>query len=302
MPDIEEDFDAVAAIDAILNSPAEAESAPEQAAPSPAPEPEIQPQEDAPASEDGANASEVAQAPAVELTAPAVSQPKAQTAPEQPVSEATKQTQDAAAARDQNLNALTVHVHQLQAVVAGEFADIKSFDDLQALADPNSQKYNPDRYNRFVIANAKLNQAQGAQRQLQQQAMQETVRTELAKVAKQLPDFTDPVKGPALKDQLKAFAKTKGIEVENRPFLASDVLTLNSLMLAEQKIAKYESGEAAQAAKLAEASKKAAKAPQVQQPGVQRESNKDEKASTDFSRFQKSGRVDDLAAFLTNII
>jgi hypothetical protein len=190
----------------------------------------------------------------------------------------------------------------MQAAIAGEFTDIKSQEDLLALADPNNANYNPDRYNRYIMANQRLALAQREQTRVQQESVQATVRSELAQVSKVLPEFTDPDKGPALKEKLKAFAKSQNINLENRPFLASDVIALHKSMTAHEELAAFKAEKAKQETAVAEAAKKAAKAPPVQKPGVQRTGNKDEKATTDFSRFQKSGRVDDLAAFLQNIL
>jgi hypothetical protein len=310
MPDFDDDFDVVSALDSILAGP-EAESAPEQAAApqaTPAPEPDpIQPQESAPAPEDEANASEVAEAPTVEVPATkAVPQPKVQSASspelEQKMGEATKTADEAKAARDQHLNALNILVPRLQAVIAGEFADIRSQEDLLALADPNNEKYNPDRYNKFIMANQRLAHEQREQARVQQESVQATVRAELAEVSKVLPEFTNPETGPAFREKLKAFAKAEGIKVDDRPFLASDVIVLNKLMTAQAELAEFRAAKAKQQTLIAEATKKATKAPPVQQPGVQRETNKDEKASSDLTRFQKSGRQDDLAAFLQHIL
>lgn len=306
MGDFDGELDIVAELDKILAAPpSAAEDGPEpvdetDASQITAPkiEPEAEEQEDAPEVE--AAEGEEAEAPAVELQAPdAVAKPKAQIDPDldRKMGEATKTALEAEAVRNQYANALNVIVPQLQAAVMGEFADIKSQDDLFALAERD-----PARYNRFLLAGHKLSLVQKEQARVQQETTQNIIRTELDKVSKKLPDYTDPVKGPALREKLMAFAKVEGIEVENRPFIASDVLVLHRLMTAQEKVAGFEAEKAKQQTQIAEAGKKAAKAPPVQKPGVQRTTNKDDKATTDFSRFQKSGRVDDLASFLQNIL
>jgi hypothetical protein len=283
------------------------EASPEpQAAPA-APEPEqeeISPQEPAtPAAQVEGSVSEAAKAPAIEAVpnpvTPATPPAQAASSPEleQKLSEADKATREASAARDNLLGQLNAIVPQLQASVRGEFSDIKSEDDVLALMDPGSATYNPDRYNKFVMATRRLQGAQAHQQRLQAENVQATLRAETAKVAKILPEFVDPVKGPALIESLKAFAKSKDIDVTNRPFLASDVVVLNSLRNAEQKIAVLEKEKADRAAQVVKAEEKAAKAPPVQQPGAARTDNGNDKAKDLWGRAQKSGRIDDLAAY-----
>lgn len=305
--DFSEDFDAVAAMESYLGVPDEP-AAPEAPATQEAPATEIQPQTapEAEQSTDGVITSEDAQAPAGTVTAsPAVSEAKPQpvSSPEldQRLSEANRTAQEAAAARDQYVQRLNAVVPQLEAVVAGDFADIKTPEDVFRLmqADPN-------RYNSFVIANTRLNQARQAQQQASQEAQQSYRNTEQQKLVKALPDLADPEKGEALKVKLRAYAKAQGIPDTRQARDADEVIRLHREMVMHDELQAYKSKEAEkeaeQVAKLAEANKKAAKAPPVQQPGVQRDTNKDDKASTDFSRFQKSGRLDDLATALQNIM
>jgi hypothetical protein len=264
---------------------------------------EIQPQEvDEPSAEVEGNVSEVAEAPAVEVPNPVTAEkPPAQAASspelEQKLSEADKATREASAARDQLLGQLNAIVPQLQAALSGDFADIKSQEDLLALADPSSATYNPDRYNRFVMANQRLQMATQHQQRLHAENVQSTVRSEMAKVAKVLPDLADPEKGPALKQKLISYAKTQNIDVTNRPFLASDVVLLNRAMTLEQEVAAFRKEKATREASLAKAEEKAAKAPPVQQPGSARTDKSGDKATDLWGRAQKSGRIDDLAAF-----
>lgn len=269
-----------------------------------APEPEIQPaQTEAPSAEvEGANASEEAPAPAVETTAqaaPATTKPEPVRSPEldQRLSEATQTQQQAAAARDQYLQRLNAIVPQLENAVAGEFADIKTPEDVFSL-----MQQDPNRYNQFVIANTRLNQARQAQQQASQEAVASYRSAEQQKLIKALPDLADPQKGEALKEKLRAYAKSQGIPDSRQARDADEVIRLHREMVMAEKLKAYESSEAQKASTLAEAQKKAAKAPPVQQPGAQRDTNTNEKASSDFGRFQKSGRLDDLTAALQHIL
>lgn len=266
--------------------------------------PEIQPaQTEAPSAEvEGANASEEAPAPAVDTTAqaaPVTPKPEPVRSPEldQRLSEADKTQQQAAAARDQYLQRLNAIVPQLENAVAGEFADIKTPEDVFGLMQSD-----PNRYNQFVIANTRLNQARQAQQQASQEAVASYRSAEQQKLIKALPDLADPQKGEALKEKLRAYAKSQGIPDSRQARDADEVIRLHREMVMAEKLSALESEKAAQANKLAEANKKAAKAPPVQQPGAQRDTNTNEKASSDFGRFQKSGRLDDLTAALQHIL
>jgi len=302
------ELDGQLSIEDRLSAILEAQDGPEDNGPdeevSAAPEPEIQPaQTEAPSAEvEGANASEEASAPAVDTTAqaaPVTPKPEPARSPEldQRLSEAQQTQQQAAAARDQYLNRLNAIVPQLEHAVAGEFADIKTPEDVFGL-----MQQDPSRYNQFVIANTRLNQA----RQAQQQASQEAVATyrsaEQQKLIKALPDLADPVKGEAMKEKLRAYAKSQGIPDSRQARDADEVIRLHREMVMADKLKAYESSEAHKATSLAEAQRKAANAPPVQRPGAQRDTNTNEKASTDFGRFQKSGRLDDLSAALTHIL
>jgi hypothetical protein len=302
------ELDGQLSIEDRLSAILEAQDGPEDNGPdeevSAAPVPEIQPaQTEAPSAEvEGANASEEASAPAVNTTAqaaPVTPKPEPARSPEldQRLSEAQQTQQQAAAARDQYLNRLNAIVPQLEHAVAGEFADIKTPEDVFGL-----MQQDPARYNQFVIANTRLNQA----RQAQQQASQEAVATyrsaEQQKLIKALPDLADPVKGEAMKEKLRAYAKSQGIPDSRQARDADEVIRLHREMVMADKLKAYESSEAHKATSLAEAQRKAANAPPVQRPGAQRDTNTNEKASTDFGRFQKSGRLDDLSAALTHIL
>lgn len=246
---------------------------------------------------------ETAQADAAEHTAsqpvPKVAPAAPQTSPEvtDALAKATKAQQEAEATRNQHLQALNTYIPQLDAAVKGQFADIKTQDDLLALGDPANPKYNPDRYNAAIVAFTRLNNAVNHQRALQAQQQDEqnkalgaTFEAEKAKLATMLPELSDPDKGPALERKLLEYAKSKGISTAGKT--AAEIVTLyESMQLRDIK------------AQQAEAAKKAAGAPPVQKPGTPRQTTgKQEKLEDDWKRFQNSGRVDDAAAVFRSIL
>lgn len=208
--------------------------------------------------------------------------------------EASKSKTEANAARDQFINALNTLVPQMQSAIRGEFADIKNIDDLENVA-----RTDPERYNRFVFAQARLQQATTAQQQANEvankeknEAARQAWSSEQARLYKLMPELTDPVKGSAIAKNLQDYALKIGIKPERLTgYTADEFVALNKSM-------QFDNLEAAKAA----ANKKAASAPPVQKPGVTRSgSTKDEKLKTDYERLQKSGRVDDAAAVFRNL-
>lgn len=202
------------------------------------------------------------------------------------------------AAEDQTLAQLNVLIPQLQAAVQGEFSDIKTWEDLQKLGATD-----PARYNRYVIHQAQLQQAMGEQARLAAERHTRWYQSQVSELQKTFPDYIDPVKGPALKADLTAYAKKQGYD-NSRMLQASaaDILTLNKAMQWD----KYQAQKAAEPAKVAEATakakEKAAKAPPVQKPGMVQENDGQQKAQESYSRLQRTGRVDDAARVLAQIL
>lgn len=283
--------EAASIIDKLSNAPAE-EAAPAQASPEPE---EIQPQpvDDEPSAEIEGNVSEEAQAPAIKTPTPATQEPKAQPASspelEQRLSEAQRATQEAAAVKTQYFNALNTLVPQLEAGIRGEFADIKNLDDLQAVAQTD-----PERYNRFVFAQARLDQAQKAQaqavndeKQVQNKRLAEWKQQEHKKLGELIPDLMDNDKGPVLARKLQEFSLKSGYSAEQLTNAsANDFAMLYRAM-------QFENMQALQKV----AREKAAKAPPVQTPGTARVGNGVDKVKELYGRAEKTGRVDDLAAY-----
>lgn len=300
MSDFDSDLDTVSALEAYLNAPPETETAAPEAPKTETPEIQPQAAPEAEQTDDGVNASEEAQAPAVETTAPVAAEaPKPQPeAPkvEQRLSPEPSANTEADAATNQALQRINGIVQQLEVTAAGKFSDLKSEADVLAL-----MRMDPDRYNEFVIAQAQLHRARQAQGQAQQEATSAYRAAEQKKLEQALPDLADPEKGQALRDELRAYAKSQNIPDSRQARDADEVIRLHREMVMAKELKALKAEKATQAKALEEASKKAAKAPPVQQPGTQRDTNKNEKASTDFSRFEKTGRLDDLAAYLNHL-
>lgn len=299
--DFESDSDLAAAVGAILDQQDAAQpTGPAQSAPQTT---EIQPQA-APEAEQptvGVNASEEAQAPAVETTAPIAAeapkpQPEAPKA-EQRLSPEPSATPEADAARSQTLDRANAVLQRLEIEANRQFADIKGPADVAQL-----MRNDPARYNELVIAQNEYQQAMWARNQAQQEAFKAYEQGERQKLHKAIPELADPEKGKALADDLRAYAKSQGIPESRQARSADEVISLHREMKLAKEVAAFRAEKAKQEKALEEASKKAAKAPPVQQPGTQREVNKNEKLETDFERFSKSGKSDDLAHLLQHIL
>lgn len=290
--------DAASAIDALLKGPAPQDE-PEQ--------PQEQPNSPQAAPAEAGN-TEVDQpvADASETAAPEAT--PVQPAPVQASSpelealrqEATRKVQEAETARNQYVTQLNTLIPQLEASIKGEFADIKSKEDLYALADPRSPNYNVERYNAAIIAFSKLNDAvqarntvQQEQQKQQEQQLTQWRQAEQEKVATLIPELKDPTKGPILAKKLQDFAAKQGYTAQQLGMAsASDFAMLYKAMQFD-----------ALQPELAAAKAKAAKAPPVQQPGVTRpNAGKDEKIQADYERLQRSGRTDDAAAVFRHLI
>jgi len=300
MSDFDSEEDIVNAIEAAMQvePPAEVEEAP-----APVPTQEIQPQA-APEAEqptDGVNDSEEAKAPVVESPAPVAAEaPKPllatpeKVAPKQDIEPSAAPEADAA--RNQTLERINNLVQQLEVTANTKFADLKSEADVLSLMQTD-----PARYNEFVIAQTQYQRAKSAQAQVQQEAQKAYLTAEQQRLARAIPELSDPEKGEALKAELRAYAKSLGIPDNRQARSADEVIRLHAEYKLAKEVEAFRAEKAAQAKALEEATKKAAKAPAVQQPGVQRDTNKDDKASSDFERFDKSGDLKDLARFLQHL-
>ncbi len=204
-------------------------------------------------------------------------------------------------ARDQTLDQLNTVIAQFQASLRGEFADIKSEDDQIALAEKD-----PDRYNRYVIAQMKLQRAVKAQNELATQRMRDWQTAEKVKLHGLLPDLKDPEseKAKTLAADIIGYAKKQGYTDQQLTLAgANDIHTIYKAMLWERGEAQRQATKETEAKKLEEAKKKAAGAPPVQRPGAGKpQSGVGDKVKDDVKRLQKSGHLKDVAAVFEHIL
>ena len=211
------------------------------------------------------------------------------------IAEATRERDQATAARTQLLTAYETLVPQLEARLRGEFADIKSYDDALQVA-----KTDPDRYNAWVIYQGELQQKQQELRSLQEADAKTKAneratafKSEQQKLTQLVPEFADPVKGPVLAEKLQAYAIAQGHTKERLSnWTAADFVGLHKAM-------QFDNLEKAAAL----AKEKAKGAPPVQTPGTVRQTNgKEEKYKADYERLQKTGHINDVASILQHMI
>jgi len=288
------DFDAVAAISAILDAKPEAQPAKPEI---PAAKAEPEPPDDEAEPEQETQEEEESPLPSAELEGGIVEQKTEQE--EKPAVErkAEKPAPETEAKSDAHpdetlLTQLNQYVPQLQATFYTEFADIKSDADLFKVGQED-----PARYNRFILQQSQLARALEAQRNLESGKQQRFIQSQVAELQKSFPDYVDPVKGAALRAEFTAFAKKRGFTDERmRSASAAEILTLRDAMAWEKHKAAQAAKPAEVAAAQAKAKEKAAKAPQVQKPGVpEHTSGKVDRVKEKVSRFEKSGHVNDLA-------
>lgn len=219
--------------------------------------------------------------------------------------EAAQRDAQAQAERNQAIQNLNNVVNQLQAAVAGEFADIKTYDDLERVALTD-----PDRYNRYVIQQGRLQQAQRVQQAVQQQQQQEQAKQfqawqekEAERLPELIPDLKDPEKAPVVARQLQDYAKKNGVTAEMlKTASAAQLALLHKAMSYENWQADQAKQAKAQAEALKAAQQKAANAPPVQKPGAQRTtSTKDDRIQSDFKRLRKDGSVESAAALFKSM-
>lgn len=192
------------------------------------------------------------------------------------------------------LTQLNQSILQMQAGIATEFADIKTQADLIRIGQED-----PARYNRFVIYQQQLHMAQAEAQRLTNEVQTKWHQEQAQKLATLIPEIADPIKGVALKNDLAAYAAKAGYtpEILQRAS-AVDVLTLHKAMQYDRMQAAEKAKPAAVEAKIAEAKEKAAKAPPVQKPGVATQNDTPDRVKERSQKFGKTGRLDDLAAFL----
>jgi hypothetical protein len=215
--------------------------------------------------------------------------------PDPLLAEATRKGQEADAAKAQFAAALNHLVPQLHAAIAGEFSDIRSPADLARL-----QQVDPARYNRLILAQNNLAQAEqqrvGLAAQENQAALMrqaEWSHTQIRQLGEFLPELHDADKGPLLARKIGLFAQKSGYTPQQMTAAsATDIAMLHRAM-------RYDDLQGAQA----QAKAKAARAPKVSEPGTRAQGGgKGAEAEADFAKLKKSGRTEDAAALFRNIL
>jgi len=302
LPAINNIGDAALAMSAWLQGPqaaAEAEASKED---QPQDSPQSAPEQ---AAEEGNTEDEQPGAAASEVPATDPEPKQAAPAPVQqvPQPQAAKAPTEAETARNQQLQQFQQTALIAQASIQNEFSDLKSMADVFALMDPNSPKFDVNRYNRLAFLNSQLQYASGEQQKLQgtmerekTEAARQAWKDEQDRLVKLMPELADPVKGPTVARELQDYALKRGIKPERlSSYTADEFVALKELM-------DLQKAKAAQPASVAEAKAKAAKAPPVQKPGVRSTTDKSQKIQTDFERLQKTGRTDDAARVFLNLL
>lgn len=271
----------------------QAEAAPEPEAPAAAApetdEPEQHTDEEAPLGD-----TPVVAAPAAPVTQPQAQAPQA-IRPPQVQPQAAQTAQPSAALQ---LQQLSNHVTQLQANLQAAFPDIKSLDDLERLSIED-----PARVIAFNTHERKVRAYAEALPRVQAAAQAEWEQAETVKLHELIPDLKNNAKGAALREKIAAYALEAGYSPQKlQTVSAVEVKALHDAMQYREFKAKQDAEASKQAAAIVEAKKKAADAPQVQKPGAPKGSDgRSEKAAELKAKHEKSGRIDDLAAYLTYI-
>jgi hypothetical protein len=266
---------------------AEAAPEPEAAVEGATVEPELHTDEEAPQGDEPVEA-----APTAPNTQPQAQAPRAVAPQVQP--QVAQNTASHSAA--QQFQQLSQHVTQLQANLQAAFPDIRSLDDLERLSIED-----PARVIAFNTHERKVQAARAILPQVQAAAQAEWEQAETVKLHDLIPDLKDNAKGAALREKIAAYAIEAGYTPQKlQTVSAVEVKALHDAMQYRNYKAKQDADLAKQAKAIVEAKNKAKDAPPVQKPGSPKSTDgKAEKAAELLARHQKSGRVDDLAAYLT---
>lgn len=130
-------------------------------------------------------------------------------------------SQEAEQARKQYEDALPQLLQVIQAQANAEFPDIKSWDDLRALAEKD-----PVRYNRYQVLSAQAqavtqeNEASSQRKQAELlKQFQAFTAAEAAKFLESAPEFNDPKKGPALRAEVRTYLEDAGFAPDEQKAL-----------------------------------------------------------------------------------
>jgi hypothetical protein len=170
-------------------------------------------------------------------------------------------------ARQQYEYVLTQSLQALQAAHQGEFADIRTQQDVDRLASDDPLRYIRWKASRDKIAGAEMARAQAEHRAYQEQLQRWSAFTQAedAKLQAEIPDLKDPVRGAALQAKFRQFLGDRGFSGQELARFA----TLGDFRDARVQLILYDAMRYREAqAKLDKAKAAEKPAPHVQRPGV----------------------------------
>lgn len=171
----------------------------------------------------------------------------------------------------------------LQQQLFGEFANVRTPQDLQALAQAN-----PARFAEMQSRAQALQQAEGYANTLSEFQRGRFLEAELAELSKLVPELTDPEGGEALKEEIRAYGVTSGFDDERIAEAgAAEIAILHKAM-------KYDRLEQGQA-KAAKRARKQSRARPVMKPGHSRREDPGANYRKAMAQLKKTGHVDDAA-------
>lgn len=174
-------------------------------------------------------------------------------------------------------------IPSLQRQLLGDFADLRSPQDLQALAMTN-----PARFADLQARSAALQQAEGYANTLTEFRRGRVLETESAELAKLIPELTDPEGGDQLRDEIRAYGKVQGFGDERFADAgATEIAILHKAM-------KYDQLEQGQV-KAARRARDQQRARPVMTPGHARREDPKAGYRQAMTKLKKTGHVEDAA-------
>jgi hypothetical protein len=170
-------------------------------------------------------------------------------------------------ARQQYEYALTQSLQALAAAHQGEFADIRTQQDVDRLAAEDPLRYIRWKASRDKIAGAEAQRAQAQYRAYQEQLARWNTFTQAedAKLQAEIPELKDPVRGAALQAKFRQFLGDRGFSAQE----LARFVTLGDFRDARVQLILYDAMRYRDAqAKLDKAKAAEKPVPQVQRPGV----------------------------------
>lgn len=180
-------------------------------------------------------------------------------------------------------NQLKSLIPALQQQVFGEYANVRTPQDLQALAQAN-----PARFAEMQSRAQALQHAEGYANTLSQFQRGRELETEFASLSELIPELTDSEGGEALKEEIRAYGIDKGFDDERIAEAgAAEIAILHKAM-------KYDRLEKGQA-KAAKRAKKQSRARPVMRPGHSRRADPGANYRKAMAQLKKTGHVEDAA-------